>query len=276
MPTYCTECGTRREGDETFCTSCATRYDDAVRPDELDDAPEEPSGHGAGWYVGLSVALAVIVIGAVVGGAALLRQRVSSADAPISGVRLNSDGFIVTVPPDAEESTTYTEEPQYTEEPTLSYSEEPTPSYTEEPPTTTAPPPDLGNATVSVAPEVAANATARAVVALLTDYFTAINERDYAAYQQLHARAVRAKLTRAEFVKGYRTTNNSQVLLRGLGTAEDGRLLATVDFVSTQDAADGPDNQTCTQWTVGKFLEKEGTKLRIGKALSGHSSSTAC
>jgi hypothetical protein len=283
MPTYCTECGTRREGDEAFCTNCATRYDDAVRAERPDEtgAPEEPAGHGAGWYVGLSVALAVILIGAVVGGGTLLRNRVSSADvtdAPITGVRLNSDGFIVTGEPGSEESTPAVEEPSSSEEPSYTeepqYTPEPTPTYTEETLTPTTAPPDLGNATVSVAPEVTNNATARAVVALLTGYFTAINEQDYSKYRQVLTRG--ARQTQAEFEKGYRTTNNSQVLLRELGIGEDGRLLATVDFVSTQDAADGPEGQTCTRWTVGKFFEKEGSKLRIAKALKGHSSHLAC
>jgi hypothetical protein len=275
MPTYCTECGTRREGDEAFCTNCATRYDDAVRPDEVEETLDEPSGHGANWYVGLSVALAVIMIGVVVGGAALLRERASSADvadAPITGQWINSDGYIVTTSPtDSGESSTYTEEPSYSETPPDT--EQPTPSYTEE---TTTPPPEVGNAIVAVAPQAGESTSAPAVVALLTDYFVAINDRDYTTYRQLHTRAVRAKLTKAEFVKGHRTTQNSEIVLRELGTAEDGRLLATVDFVSTQAAADGPDRQTCTRWSVGKFLEKEGSNLRIGKGLSGHASYTAC
>lgn len=125
-----------------------------------------------------------------------------------------------------------------------------------------------------MAPEIANNATARTVVALLTGYFTAINERDYTEYRNVVTRG--ARQTQAEFEKGYRTTNNSQVQLRELGIGEDGRLMATVDFVSTQDAADGPEGQTCTRWTVAKFFEKDGSKLRIGKALKGHSSALPC
>lgn len=277
MPTYCTECGTRRVDNEAFCTNCATRFDAAdVRPDSPDEAPDESSGHGPSWYVGLSITLAVIVIAAVVGGAALLRQRESAAEVstvPITIFPTLSDDTIdvgTPLPTYSEDSTTFTEEPSYTEEPTLSYSEEP-------PTTTTAPPPvELGNATVAVAPEAADNPSTRAIVALLTDYFTAINDRNYTTYRQLHTRAVRAKMTLSEFVNGYRSTQDSQVLLREVGTAEDGRLLAVVDFVSTQEPADGPDHQTCTRWSTGKFLEKEGTKLRIGKSLSGHSTHASC
>jgi hypothetical protein len=129
---------------------------------------------------------------------------------------------------------------------------------------------------VAVAPKASQHAATRAVVELLTNYFVSINVRDYPRYRLLHTRAERAKLTQKQFSTGYRSTHDSKALLLDIGSAADGRLLAVVFFVSRQDSSDGPDGQTCTRWTIGKFLEQEGTSLRIGKAPPGYSTYDAC
>jgi len=268
MPSYCTQCGTRRGEGHALCTSCAKRFEDNAVTQHEPDA--EPSGHGTGWYVGLSVALALIVIGGIVGGAAVFNHRTSATeDIPIGASPTQSDDRPYS------EAPVPTETPLPTESSVPTYSDSPTP-YPEESTTTPPVPQYTGNASVAVAAEAAENPSSRAVVALLTKYFAAINQRDYAAYRQLHTRTGRAKMSKTEFLNGFRSTHDDQVLLRELGTAEDGRLLAMVDFVSSQDASDGPNGQTCTQWIVGKFLEKEGKNLRIGKSLSGYSTYTAC
>ena len=270
MPSYCTECGARRNEGQAFCTSCAKRFDDNA-PTQ-DEPAAEPSGHGTRWYIGLSVVLALVVIGGIVGGAAAFNRRPTSANGviPVDVFPTQSDDRRTTEAPGPTETVLPTETFVPTEP------ESPVPTSPEESTTTPPAPQYTGNATVTVAADAAVNPSSRAVVALLTRYFVAINQRDYAAYRQLHTRTERAKMSESEFLKGFHTTHDDQVLLRELGTAEDGRLLAMVDFVSTQDASDGPDGQTCTQWTVGKFVEKEGKTLRIGKALPGYSTYTTC
>lgn len=282
MNTFCTTCGTRREGNETFCTHCAARFDDqpAQGPDEPVQVAIERTGYGSAWFIGLSAVIAVVVIGAVVGGVVLFQQRQSSA---------SPDPGTTSLVPPTYDGPTYTE-PSYTEpaytEPTYTESTEPTyaettPTYSEPTETLTTevptPTPTLGNSTVGITPEAASHPSARAVVALLTSYFDSINDRNYTTYRKLHSKGVRADLSEKEFVKGYKTTNDSEILISGLGPGPDGRLLASVDFVSHQAAADGPeDGETCTRWSVSKFLEKEGTAYRIGKSLKGYSNHTAC
>ena len=277
MPSYCTECGARRSEGQAFCTRCAKRFDDnAVTKNE---PAVEPSGHGTGWYVGLSVVLALIVIGGIVGGAAAFNHRQTSANGGISidVFPTQSDDRRTTEAPVPPETVLPTETFLPTDpESAVPTSSDPPSPYPGDSTTTPPAPQYTGNATVAVAAEAAVNPSSRAIVALLTKYFVAINQRDYSAYRQLHTRAERAKMSETEFLNGFRTTQDDQVLLRQLGIAQDGRLLAMVDFVSTQDAADGPDGQTCTQWSVGKFVEKEGKTLRFGKALPGYSTYAAC
>ena len=254
MNTFCTTCGTRRENHAKFCTHCAARFDDqpAQRADEPVQVESERTGYGPGWFIGLSAVIAVIVIGAIVGGVVLFQQRQSSAN-PDPG----TSSF---VPPTYETR----DAPTYTE---------PTETLTVEEPTPT---PTLGNSTVDITPEAASHPSAPVVVALLTSYFNSINDRNYTIYKRLHTKGVRADMSEKEFVAGYKTTHDSDIVISGLGPGPDGRLLASVDFVSSQAAADGPDGETCTRWSVGKFLEKEGAAYRIGKSLKGYSNHTAC
>jgi hypothetical protein len=262
MPSYCTECGALRGEGETFCTNCAARFpdgEDTKGPGPV-DAISDPPGHGAKWYLGLTVALAVIVAAGLVGAYALFGRRGTASGPP------DFSATVMSTPPD-----TSTSDPTATETPTPTFSDEPTPT-----PTFTTSTPYAGNATVAVAPQAADHPATRAAVALLSNYFIAINRRDYAAFRQLHTPAERAKLNRKQFTTGYRSTHDSEIQLSEMGAAADGRLRAVVVFVSTQNSADGPKGQTCTRWTVGKFLEVEGSSLRIGKTPPGSTTYTAC
>ncbi|MDX6252680.1 MAG: hypothetical protein QOF10_6040 [Kribbellaceae bacterium] len=273
MASYCTECGTLRGNGETFCTTCAARFPDAEDP-RPEDSTSDPSGHGAGWYLALTVALAVVVAAGLVGANALFRQRGSASGPPDAGITFLTTPGDTTIPsPDPTELDT---SPTLSEESTLPTFDPTTPTLPVGPTPSATSTPYAGNATVAVAAQASDHPSARAVVALLSKYFVSINARDYAGFRLLHTRAERAKLSPKQFSTGFRSTHDEQVLVQELGTAPDGRLLATVSFVSTQNSADGPDGQTCSRWTVGKFLQKEGTSLRIGKGLPGYSSYAAC
>lgn len=266
MSAYCTTCGTRRAETAKFCSHCEAGFEES-RPTR---ATEAPPGHEESWFVGATVILAVVVVLGILGANALIADALAVpgsadiSDSRSSGDRVGPDGFITpeSVDPATEGAPTETWSPTPTEYETTEPPPEPTPT----------PEPTLGNDLVAVAPEAALDPAAAAVVQLLTAHFAAINAHDYAGYQATHTRAARAKLTSKQFTAGYRSTVNSDITVLGLSTATDGRRLAEVSFTSNQNAADGPEGQTCTHWTVGKFLEGQGTTLLIGKAPTSYKS----
>ncbi|MFC6161915.1 hypothetical protein [Kribbella jiaozuonensis] len=262
MPAYCTSCGTRRaEGDEV-CSHCEAAFKDT---DETRSA-DGPPGHGTSWFVGLTMVLAVVVTGGILGIDAMIgRATAAASDQVLQNQWLTPDGYITSGPKPAEETPSDSWVPPATEDET-----------SEPVPIETTPTPEVGNELIAVDPAAAEEPAAADVVRLLTSYFTAINDHDYDSYQVLLTPAALATQTRKQFTNGFRSTVDSEITLLGLSTATDGRLLAQVSFVSRQNGIDGPDGQTCTRWTVGKFLEGQGTDLLIGKALSGHASHTAC
>jgi len=134
----------------------------------------------------------------------------------------------------------------------------------------TTPAPYGGNSVVSVAPAAGSDPRAPTVVTLLTRYFTDINQRNFGDYFTLYAPDVRAELDQAQIEAGYGSTQVSSGRLTAIRTAADGRPVATVTFTSTQDAADGPDGQTCTHWTVNFFLENAGRAYLFGSPPSNY------
>ncbi|HET6740867.1 MAG TPA: hypothetical protein VFH76_18105 [Kribbella sp.] len=272
MSTYCTTCGTRRAEEAKYCALCEAAFKDENAATRTPRTSDSAPGYGTGWFVGATVVLAAIVTGAILGGNALLGRFLAGPEAVAQSQYLTPDGRITSGPTEPAGTPVESWPPSPTEdEITDSPSVLPEPS---QPAVSTAP--VIGNDLISVEPAAAQDPAAVDVVRLLTAYFTAINSHDYDSYQAQQTRAARATTTRKEFASGYRSTVDSQIKLLSLTTAADGRLLADVSFISTQNAEDGPDGQACTHWTVGKFLEGQGTSLRIGRALSGHSSHKAC
>jgi hypothetical protein len=273
MSVYCTRCGARRAAGAEYCTQCEAAFKDETADSRAGRVAERAPGYGTGWFVGATAVLAAIVTGAILGGDALIARSVAAPEATAADYyRLTPDGNITDGPVQPVETPSESWTPAPTEDETSSsqpVSPEPT-----EPAVPSVPP--VGNELITVAPEAAQDPSAPEVVELLTAYFTAINNHDYDRYQAQHTRGAQATTSRKSFTSGYRSTADSEITLVGLSTATDGRLLAQVSFVSNQNAEDGPDAQTCTRWTVGKFLEGQATNLRIGKALSGHVSHEAC
>lgn len=258
MSVYCTACGTRRAEPAKYCARCEAGFEES-RPTRSADAP---TSYGQGWYVGATVVLAIVVTLAIVGLNALLTRSVSgliedstAAGSRALGYKIDSNGYVVPAEgsPTPEETSTWTPEPTE-DETTLEPTPEPAPT----------PEPTLGNDLVSVGPDAEQDPAAAAVLEVLTAYYRAINDHDYATYQAQQTRAAQAQTTRSEFAKGFRSTVNSEVVIQTLTPTDDGRLLARVTFTSNQAAADGPKGQTCTKWAVGKFLK--GQTFLIDKA----------
>ena len=271
MTSYCTTCGTRRAEGTKYCSQC-----EAAFKDDTDRAADRPAGYGPDWFVGATVVLAALVTGAILGGDALIARSVAVPEAAAHNYHLTPDGFITDGPVESVQTPTEVWTPAPSEDETSEIPSVPTESTEPTESVTPSEAPTVGNELVTVAPAAAQDPAAADVVQLLTAYFTAINNHDYDSHQAQLTRAARATMSRQDFAKGYRSTVDSEITLLGLSTATDGRLLADVSFISRQDAEDGPDGQTCTHWTVGKFLEGQGTSLRIGKALSGHAGHEAC
>jgi len=133
------------------------------------------------------------------------------------------------------------------------------------------------NAVVAVAPRLARNPGADAIVRLLTSYFTAINSHDFSGYQALLDPQMRRSVTMSQFAAGYRSTSDSAATLTRISTARDGRTVATVTFTSHQDPSDGPGHSPCTIWVIDLFLEPSNGSFLIGPAQPGyHASHRSC
>jgi hypothetical protein len=130
---------------------------------------------------------------------------------------------------------------------------------------------------ISVAASAASSRHEAAVLAFLTSYFTAINDHDFTAYQQLFSPPLRADLSEPSFSAGYGTTTDSTITLGGIGVMGSGELVAQMTFVSHQQAAASPTNSACTAWSVSLYLLQQGGSYLIQQPPTGYQASySAC
>ena len=118
------------------------------------------------------------------------------------------------------------------------------------------------NGLVSLAPAAAQYPDADSIASVITEYFQAINDRDYAAY--LATQSPDVALTSDQFQTGYRSTEDSSVLVTNITTAPDGRPEADVTFTSQQQPQDGPDGESCTNWQISMFFDDNAGTYIIG------------
>jgi len=105
---------------------------------------------------------------------------------------------------------------------------------------------------------------------MLTRYFNDINNRDFDDYRLLFAQQLRSSLDPQQLAIGYRSTTDTEAKLTNLAVAPDGRPAATVTFTSHQNAADGPDAETCTDWIIRFYLQTEGNTTVFGQHPPGY------
>ena len=111
----------------------------------------------------------------------------------------------------------------------------------------------------------------------MSQYFTAINARDYRGFVSLYEPDAVPMSSRHEFLAGYRTTRDTRETLAGLAPTGGGGWAATVTFTSHQDPADSATHTSCTAWQVTMFLVPNGTSYLIGRhPASYHASFQAC
>jgi hypothetical protein len=130
---------------------------------------------------------------------------------------------------------------------------------------------------VSVAPLAASSPYETAVLSFLASYFTAINDHDFTAYQQLFSPELRASEHSTAFSAGYGSTADSAIALTSIGVIGSGELVAQVTFVSHQQPAASPTNSACTSWTVSLYLLEQGGSYQLQQPPAGYGASyTAC
>jgi hypothetical protein len=130
---------------------------------------------------------------------------------------------------------------------------------------------------VTALPAAASAPQAHAVEVFLAAYFTAINEHDFAAYQSLFSPGQRGGLSPAAFARGYGSSQDSRATLRSIAVPAAGKLVATISFVSHQQAADSATHSSCTSWTISLFLIKQADTYVIHTPPTGYgATATAC
>jgi hypothetical protein len=130
------------------------------------------------------------------------------------------------------------------------------------PPSPSAPSPGSSNTLVSLAPAAAGYPDAATIQPVITEYFLAINGRDYTGY--LTTQSAGNAPTEQQFQTGFRSTTDSHVVVTSITTASDGRPAADVTFTSRQQPQDGPDGESCTNWQVMMFFDDNAGTYTIG------------
>jgi hypothetical protein len=118
------------------------------------------------------------------------------------------------------------------------------------------------NDLVSLAPAAAQYPDAGSIQPVITEYFQAINSRDYAAY--LATQSADMAMSSQQFATGFQSTEDSGVIVTNIATAPDGRPEADVTFTSRQQPQDGPNGESCTNWQVKMFLDGNAGTYTIG------------
>jgi hypothetical protein len=138
-------------------------------------------------------------------------------------------------------------------------------------PSPSAPAPSPSDTLVALAPPAAGYPDAAAIQPVITEYFRAINSRDYTGY--LTTQSPGNALTEQQFQTGFRSTVDSDVLVTNITTAPDGRPAADVTFTSRQQPQDGPDGESCTNWQVTMFFDDNAGTYTIGAPPADYSAS---
>jgi hypothetical protein len=121
---------------------------------------------------------------------------------------------------------------------------------------------------VSLAPAAALYPGAPAIESVVSRYFQAINGRDYAAYQATQSPGI--AMTESQFQAGFKSTQDSAVLITGITTMPGGQPAADVTFTSRQKPQDGPEGESCTNWHVTMYFDGSAGTYTIGAPPNGY------
>ena len=124
--------------------------------------------------------------------------------------------------------------------------------------------------TVQVAPGAVGDPAEPGVEAYLNRYFSAINSRNYNAYQSLLDAQEQQGNSRSTFDSGFATTKDSDEVLTGIQDTGGGSLTANVSFTSHQTPADSVDQSACDNWRVSLYLVRQGNGYVMTAAPAGY------
>ena len=115
---------------------------------------------------------------------------------------------------------------------------------------------------VAFAPPAALYPEAALLQPVIVAYFRAINRRDYAEYLTTQSRG--EAMTAQQFQTGFRSTQDSSVLVTSIAITPDGRRSADLTFTSRQQPQDGPGGESCTNWHLTLFFDAQAGTYTIG------------
>jgi hypothetical protein len=128
---------------------------------------------------------------------------------------------------------------------------------------------------VAFAPPAALYPEAALIQPVIAAYFRAINGRDYAEYLTTQSPGV--AMTAQQFQTGFRSTQDSSVLVTSIAITPDGRRSADLTFTSRQQPQDGPGGESCTNWHLTLFFDAHAATYTIGTPPANyHASYQSC
>jgi hypothetical protein len=133
-----------------------------------------------------------------------------------------------------------------------------------------APMTGAGSPNVEVSGDAWADPSGRAVATLLSQYFDAINAKNYAAWTGTVTPATVTANPEASWRKEYATKTDGTIRLARIDQVSQDRYLALVYFVTAQAPQDGPEGLKIPQicWRVSFPLTGQPLKIDIGSKLN--------
>lgn len=235
----------------------------SVPPVQVPPGPEPPywpTRTSGGGNRRVLLVVAVVVAGLAAGGGAFAVVSATASGHPAPALAARPAGRATS----RAAPTTTPATPFASAAPSATAAATPTPSPT------VSPSPAESSGTVQVAAGAAANPAAPQVIALLNQYFDAINTRNYAEYNSLLDAQLQAGNTPASFAAGYATTTDSAETLTSISGSFGGNLAVTVSFTSQQSPADSVDNSPCNDWLLTLYLVPQGNGYVITPAPAGY------
>lgn len=122
-----------------------------------------------------------------------------------------------------------------------------------------------GPDTVELTPDAAAHPQRDVVRALLQDYFTSINSRDYPEWTSTVTEDWVREKPRAKWLAGYRTTKDGSILVYRIDSVSKESLRVFLAFTSTQDPSAAPPElpEQCVRWHLVFPLVAENGRFRV-------------
>jgi len=105
----------------------------------------------------------------------------------------------------------------------------------------------------------------------LAAYFSAINDRNWAAAWEWFTSTEQAKLSKSQIAAGSGTSHDSAVVLDEVTPEGGGTDVATVTFTSQQSPSESPNGQPCDQWALNytMYLNPSGWLINAVEGASG-------